>query len=119
MPAAIPTIAAAAKLIAAKQLSPVELTSACLDRVRALDDKLHASLEHLAPKLLQFRIARRSKPRTDLGRVTDRHFANALGDQLIGHVEVEHVIWPPEYALTTNGRLGDEKSSGHGGSVQH
>jgi aspartyl-tRNA(Asn)/glutamyl-tRNA(Gln) amidotransferase subunit A len=42
MPAAIPTIAEAAKLIAAKQLSPVELTSACLDRVRALDDKLHA-----------------------------------------------------------------------------
>jgi aspartyl-tRNA(Asn)/glutamyl-tRNA(Gln) amidotransferase subunit A len=42
MPALIPTIAAAAKLIAAKQLSPVELTSACLDRVRALDDKLHA-----------------------------------------------------------------------------
>ena len=42
MPALIPTIAAAAKLIAAKQLSPVELTSACLDRVRALDDRLHA-----------------------------------------------------------------------------
>src|SRR3981081_82999 len=40
MPALIPTIAAAAKLIAAKQLSPVELTSACLDRVRALDDRL-------------------------------------------------------------------------------
>ena len=30
----IPTIAEAAKLIAAKQLSPVELTRACLDRVR-------------------------------------------------------------------------------------
>jgi aspartyl-tRNA(Asn)/glutamyl-tRNA(Gln) amidotransferase subunit A len=42
MPAAIPTIAAAAKLIAAKQLSPIELTSACLDRVKSLDDKLHA-----------------------------------------------------------------------------
>jgi len=42
MPAAIPTIAAAAKLIAAKQLSPVELISACLDRVKSLDDKLHA-----------------------------------------------------------------------------
>src|SRR5260370_12477739 len=39
---AIPTIAAAAKQIAAKQLSPVELTRACLDRVRALDDRLHA-----------------------------------------------------------------------------
>src|SRR3984957_16370733 len=42
MAATIPTIAAAAKLIAAKQLSPVELTSACLDRVKSLDDKLHA-----------------------------------------------------------------------------
>ncbi len=40
--AAIPTIAEAAKLIAAKRLSPVELTQACLDRVRALDDRLHA-----------------------------------------------------------------------------
>jgi aspartyl-tRNA(Asn)/glutamyl-tRNA(Gln) amidotransferase subunit A len=40
--AAIPTIADAAKLIAAKKLSPVELTQACLDRVRALDDRLHA-----------------------------------------------------------------------------
>lgn len=40
--AAIPTIADAAKQIAAKQLSPVELTQACFDRVRALDDTLHA-----------------------------------------------------------------------------
>jgi aspartyl-tRNA(Asn)/glutamyl-tRNA(Gln) amidotransferase subunit A len=40
--AAIPTIAEAAKQIAAKQLSPVELTQACFDRVRALDDTLHA-----------------------------------------------------------------------------
>src|ERR1700752_3829761 len=39
---AIPTIAAAAKQIAAKQLSPVELTRACLDRVHALDNRLHA-----------------------------------------------------------------------------
>jgi aspartyl-tRNA(Asn)/glutamyl-tRNA(Gln) amidotransferase subunit A len=39
---AIPTIAEAARLIAAKKLSPVELTQACLDRVRRLDDRLHA-----------------------------------------------------------------------------
>ena len=38
----IPTIAEAAKLIAAKQLSSVELTQACLDRVAELDNKLHA-----------------------------------------------------------------------------
>ncbi len=40
--AAIPTIAEAAKLIAAKKLSPVELTQACLDRVHKLDNELHA-----------------------------------------------------------------------------
>ncbi len=39
---AIPTIAAAARQIAAKELSPVELTRACLDRVHALDSRLHA-----------------------------------------------------------------------------
>jgi aspartyl-tRNA(Asn)/glutamyl-tRNA(Gln) amidotransferase subunit A len=40
--AAIPTIAEAARQIAAKQLSPVELTKACLERVHALDRELHA-----------------------------------------------------------------------------
>jgi aspartyl-tRNA(Asn)/glutamyl-tRNA(Gln) amidotransferase subunit A len=39
---AIPTIAEAARRIAAKELSPVELTNACLDRVTALDNRLHA-----------------------------------------------------------------------------
>ncbi|WP_428487343.1 amidase [Rhodopila sp.] len=38
----IPTIAEAARLIAARKLSPVELTKACLDRIRALNDTLHA-----------------------------------------------------------------------------
>ncbi|MGE4046651.1 MAG: amidase [Acetobacteraceae bacterium] len=38
----IPTIAEAAKLIAAKKLSPVELTRACLERIAALDSTLHA-----------------------------------------------------------------------------
>ncbi len=42
MTAAILTIAEASRQIAAKQLSPVELTKACLDRVHALDDQLHA-----------------------------------------------------------------------------
>ena len=42
MSAAIPTIAEAAKQIAAKQLSPVELTKACLERVHRLDNELHA-----------------------------------------------------------------------------
>jgi aspartyl-tRNA(Asn)/glutamyl-tRNA(Gln) amidotransferase subunit A len=38
----IPTIAEAAKLIVAKQLSPVELTKDCLARIHAMDDMLHA-----------------------------------------------------------------------------
>jgi aspartyl-tRNA(Asn)/glutamyl-tRNA(Gln) amidotransferase subunit A len=42
MAGAIPTIAEASRLIAAKKLSPVELTRACLDRVKAQDETLHA-----------------------------------------------------------------------------
>jgi aspartyl-tRNA(Asn)/glutamyl-tRNA(Gln) amidotransferase subunit A len=38
----IPTIAQAAALIAAKKLSPVELTQDCLKRVHAMDGTLHA-----------------------------------------------------------------------------
>jgi aspartyl-tRNA(Asn)/glutamyl-tRNA(Gln) amidotransferase subunit A len=38
----IPTIAQAAKLIAGRQLSPLELTEACLKRMHALDGTLHA-----------------------------------------------------------------------------
>src|SRR5438067_190780 len=41
MSGAVPTIAEAARQIAAKQLSPVELTQACLDRVRKLDGELN------------------------------------------------------------------------------
>src|SRR6195256_3185333 len=42
MSASIPTIAQAARQIASKQLSPVELTRACLQRVEAFDSRLHA-----------------------------------------------------------------------------
>src|SRR5271156_3413689 len=42
MSGAIPTVAEAARAIAAKQLSPVELTRACLDRVHKLDGELNA-----------------------------------------------------------------------------
>jgi aspartyl-tRNA(Asn)/glutamyl-tRNA(Gln) amidotransferase subunit A len=42
MTGAIPTIVEASRLIAAKQLSPVELTRACLERTHALDGQLHA-----------------------------------------------------------------------------
>jgi aspartyl-tRNA(Asn)/glutamyl-tRNA(Gln) amidotransferase subunit A len=41
MSGALPTIAEAARLIAAKELSPLELTRACLERVHKLDGQLH------------------------------------------------------------------------------
>jgi aspartyl-tRNA(Asn)/glutamyl-tRNA(Gln) amidotransferase subunit A len=41
---AIPTIAEAARQIADKQLSPVELTKSCLNRIHAYDEDLHAFL---------------------------------------------------------------------------
>jgi len=41
---AIPTIAEAAQQIAVKQLSPVELTRACLARIHALDGELSSFL---------------------------------------------------------------------------
>ncbi|HUZ75651.1 MAG TPA: amidase [Stellaceae bacterium] len=44
MSAAFPTIAEAASLIAARRLSPVELTRACLDRIARLDGTLHSFL---------------------------------------------------------------------------
>jgi aspartyl-tRNA(Asn)/glutamyl-tRNA(Gln) amidotransferase subunit A len=47
MSGAIPTIADAARAIAARQLSPVELTRACLERVHKLDGELNAFV-HLA-----------------------------------------------------------------------
>ena len=43
-----PTIAEAAALFAARKLSPVELTRACLDRIARLDGTLHSFL-HLLP----------------------------------------------------------------------
>jgi aspartyl-tRNA(Asn)/glutamyl-tRNA(Gln) amidotransferase subunit A len=42
MAGTIPTIAEAARQIKAKELSPVELTRACLDRVHAIDNRVHA-----------------------------------------------------------------------------
>ncbi|MGH7058745.1 MAG: amidase, partial [Stellaceae bacterium] len=54
----IPTLAEAARLIAAKKLSPVELTRACLGRVTALDGRLHAFI-HPTPEraLAEARVA--------------------------------------------------------------
>lgn len=50
MSADFPTIAEAASLIAARKLSPVELTRACLDRIARLDGTLHSFIR-LTPEL--------------------------------------------------------------------
>jgi aspartyl-tRNA(Asn)/glutamyl-tRNA(Gln) amidotransferase subunit A len=47
-----PTIAEAAALIAAKKLSPVELTQHCLDRIARLDGALHSFLHFDASRAL-------------------------------------------------------------------
>ena len=47
-----PTIAEAARLIAAKQISPVELTRHCLDRIEKLDGALHSFLLPTAERAL-------------------------------------------------------------------
>ena len=67
------TIAEASRLIAAKQLSPVELTQAFLDRIEALDPQLDAFIlltAELAREQAQARPRRRSRPATIAGRCT-------------------------------------------------
>ncbi|HJU16401.1 MAG TPA: amidase [Stellaceae bacterium] len=46
------TIAAAARLLASRALSPVELTRACLDRIEALNGELHAFVHLTAERAL-------------------------------------------------------------------
>jgi aspartyl-tRNA(Asn)/glutamyl-tRNA(Gln) amidotransferase subunit A len=61
------TVAEAARLIAAKKLSPLELTQDCLQRVRELEPKLHAFVtltEELA--LRQAKALQRKKAKTPL-----------------------------------------------------
>jgi aspartyl-tRNA(Asn)/glutamyl-tRNA(Gln) amidotransferase subunit A len=49
---AFPTIAEAAKLLASKQLSPVELTKSCLARIDAVDGKLNSFITLTAERAL-------------------------------------------------------------------
>ena len=46
------TIAEASALIAAKKLSPVELTQICLDRTAKLDPTIHAFILHTPERAL-------------------------------------------------------------------
>ena len=48
----IPSIAEAARRIATRDLSPVELTQACLDRIAAVDEQLHSHVLVLADEAL-------------------------------------------------------------------
>ena len=52
MSTAFPTIAEAAALIAAKKLSPVELTRSCLDRIAEFDGTLHSFIHLTADQAL-------------------------------------------------------------------
>src|SRR5579885_1055909 len=49
---AIPTIAEASALLAARKLSPVELTKACLARIERLDGTIHAFIRLTAERAL-------------------------------------------------------------------
>ena len=47
-----PTIAEAARLIAARKLSPVELTQHCLDRIKTVDGTLHSFIQVTSERAL-------------------------------------------------------------------
>jgi aspartyl-tRNA(Asn)/glutamyl-tRNA(Gln) amidotransferase subunit A len=70
---AIPTIAEAAKQIATKKLSPIELTRACLARAKALDPTLHA-----------FLLLTEDRALADAGAAEGRMMAGALRGKLDG-----------------------------------
>ena len=58
------TIGQAGELIRGRQLSPVELTRACLDRIAATDESLHSFILLLADEALeQARTAEAQDPR--------------------------------------------------------
>ena len=76
-----PSIAEAGKLIAAKQLSPVELTRMCLDRVKKLDPTLHS-----------FLLVTEDRAMADAGAAEARMMSGALKGPLdgipIGHKDI-------------------------------
>jgi aspartyl-tRNA(Asn)/glutamyl-tRNA(Gln) amidotransferase subunit A len=109
----IPTIAEAAKLIAAKQLSPLELTEACLARAKALNPKLHAFIRMTEASALATaraateRIAR-SGPRGKLDGIPFAHkdIYCTAGIPTTGHSRVllDHV---PEADAVTVAKLAE------------
>src|ERR1700710_1667449 len=75
------SIAEAGRLVAAKQLSPVELTRMCLDRVKKLDPALHS-----------FLLVTEDRALADAGAAEARMMAGALKGPLdgipIGHKDI-------------------------------
>jgi aspartyl-tRNA(Asn)/glutamyl-tRNA(Gln) amidotransferase subunit A len=77
----IPTIAEASKLIAAKKLSPVELTHACIARMKASDDRLHAFILPTEERAL-------SDARASEVRMTTGALRGPLDGVPIGHKDI-------------------------------
>ncbi|WP_135466832.1 amidase [Crenalkalicoccus roseus] len=109
---AIPTIAEAARRIAARDLSPLELTRACLGRIRRLDGRLHAFLRVeegalAAARAVEARIAKEG-PRGPLDGIPIAHkdIYETAGIPTTGHSRVlrHHV---PRWDATTVRRLAE------------
>ncbi|GGC41384.1 amidase [Siccirubricoccus deserti] len=112
-PTDIPTIAEAAKLIAARKLSPVELTEACLSRAEALDGRLHAFIRRTRDTALATARAAEARimtagPRGPLDGIPFAHkdIYCTAGIPTTGHSRVlqDHV---PEADATTVAKLAE------------
>jgi aspartyl-tRNA(Asn)/glutamyl-tRNA(Gln) amidotransferase subunit A len=110
---AAPTIAAAARAIARKELSPVELTQACLDRIRHDDAQLHCFITLTAERALaEARAAEaeiaRSGPRGPLHGIpiAYKDIYETAGIRTTAHSRhLEHHV--PDADATTVRKLGD------------
>ena len=101
------TIAEAARLIAAKKLSPVELTRDCLERTRRLDPVLHAFITITEDRALadaraaEARITR-DGPKTPLDGIPIGHkdIYNTAGIRTTAHSKLLETNLPKEDATT-------------------
>ena len=103
----IPTIAEASKLIAAKQLSPIELTRACLDRVEKLDPTLNAFIMRTADRAMadaskaEARLMRgASVGRLDGIPIAHKDIYNTAGIRTTGHSKLLENNVPTQDAVT-------------------
>ena len=102
-----PTIAEASKLIAAKQLSPVELTRACLKQANRLNGTLHAFLEITEDRAMADASRAEVRVRTGTQRgpldgipIAHKDIYNTAGIRTTGHSRLlEHNV-PTKDAVT-------------------